>query len=367
MKILTTIEMKRQVCKSGLALVLSVCLVSAGLTAQEVSKEFHKEWTAGAGTTLDISNRYGKVVVETSDQDRITIDVKVTVEYPNRDRAQKLLDYIDVQFSEDGDLLKAKTIIDEKFNFSGWGGGSRRFTIDYKVNMPSKINFTLVNRYGNSELDKIEGLVKLDIKYGDLIADNLSRGNEKPLNYISLAYGKAEIESAGWLDATVRYSGEFLIGECQALLLDSKYSKIRIENISSFVGETRYDKVEIETINNLVLDAGYTDINVGELAKKLKFNGGYGSVTVDRIPAGFESIESDSRYIGVRLGIESDANYGLDAKTSYGDIKFDESNFQHQRRIVANNSTETSGIIGKESDPASKVYIRASYGSVKLY
>ena len=359
--------MKRQVCKSGLALVLAVCLASAGLTAQEVSKEFHKEWTAGAGTTLDISNRYGKVVVETSDQNKITIDVKVTVEYPNRDRAQRLLDYIDVQFSEDGDLLKAKTIIDEKFNFSGWGGGSRRFSIDYKVNMPSKINFTLANRYGNSELDKIEGLVKLDIKYGDLIADNLARGNEKPMNYISLAYGKAEIESAGWLDATVRYSGSFTIGKCQALLLDSKYSKIRIEDISSFVGETKYDKVEIENINNLVLDAGYTDINVGELAKKLKFSGGYGSITVDRIPAGFESIESDSRYIGVRLGIESDANYELDAKTSYGDIKFDETNFQHQRRIVENNSSETTGIVGKESNPASKVFIRATYGSVKLY
>jgi len=359
--------MKRQVFKSGLALVLAVCLASAGLIAQEVSKEFHKDWTASAGTTLDINNRYGKVVVETSDQNKITIDVKVTVEYPNRDRAQRLLDYIDVQFSEDGDLLKVKTIIDEKFKFSGWGGGSRRFSIDYKVNMPSKINFTLANRYGNSELDKIEGLVKLDIKYGDLIAENLARGNEKPMNYISLAYGKADIESAGWLDATVRYAGSFIIGKCQALLLDSKYSKIEIEDISSFVGETKYDKVEIENIINLVLDAGYTDINVGELAKKLKFNGGYGSINVDRIPAGFESIESDSRYIGVRFGIETDANYELDAKTSYGDIKFDESNFQHQKRIVENNSSETTGIVGKEDNPASKVYVRASYGSVKLY
>jgi len=359
--------MKRQVFKSGLALVLAVCLASAGLIAQEVSKEFHKDWTASAGTTLDINNRYGKVVVETSDQNKITIDVKVTVEYPNRDRAQRLLDYIDVQFSEDGDLLKVKTIIDEKFKFSGWGGGSRRFSIDYKVNMPSKINFTLVNRYGNSELEKIEGLVKLDIKYGDLNADNLTRGNDKPLNHISLAYGKAEIESAGWLDATVRYSGNFFIDKCQALLLDSKYSKIQINDISSVVGETKNDKLEIENINNLVLDAGYTDINVGELTKKLKFTGGYGSISVESIPAGFESIETDSRYIGVRLGIDSNASYELDARTSYGDLKFDESNFLNQRRIVANNSNETTGIVGKESSPSSKVLVRASYGSIKLY
>jgi len=359
--------MKKQVCKSGLLLVFLVCLASAGLIAQEVSKEFHKEWTAGAGTTLDISNRYGKVVVETSDQNQVTVDVKVTVEYPNRDRAQRLLDYIDVQFSQDGDLLKAKTVIDDKFNFSGWSGGSRRFSIDYSVKMPSKINFTLVNRYGNSELEKIEGIVKLDIKYGNLNAVNLTRGNDKPLNHISLAYGKAEIESAGWLDATVRYSGNFFIDKCQALLLDSKYSKIQINDISSVVGETKNDKLEIENINNLVLDAGYTDINVGELTKKLKFTGGYGSISVESIPAGFESIETDSRYIGVRLGIDSNASYELDARTSYGDLKFDESNFQNQRRIVENNSNETSGVVGKESSPSSKVLVRASYGSIKLY
>jgi hypothetical protein len=367
MKIKKTQKMKRQIYKSGLLLVFSICFASAGLIAQEVSKVFHQEWTAGPTTTLDISNRYGDVVVETSDQNQVTIDVKVTVELPSRERAQKLLDYIDVQFSEDGDLLKAKTVIDDKFNFSGWGGGSKRFSIDYKVKMPSKINFTLLNRYGNSELEEINGLVKLDIKYGDLQADNLSRGNEKPMNSISLAYGKAEIQSAGWLDATIRYSGSFMIDKCQALLLDSKYSKVQLEDISSVVGETKYDKLEIEKINNLVLDAGYTDINVGELTKKLKFNGGYGSITIDRVPAGFELLESDSRYIGVRLGIESDASYELDARTSYGDLKFDESNFQHQRRIVENNSSETKGIVGKNSSPTSKVKVTASYGSVKLY
>ncbi len=85
-----------------------------------------------------------------------------------------------------------------------------------------------------------------------------------------MAYGKAEIESAGWIDLIIRYVGELSIDECQALLLDSKYSKISIDKISSLVAESKYDKLEIDNINNLVLDAGYTDINVGSLSKKLK-------------------------------------------------------------------------------------------------
>ncbi|MFZ0280090.1 MAG: hypothetical protein WAL29_00460 [Bacteroidales bacterium] len=356
--------MKNRPYKSGI-LLFSALLLATTLTAQEVSKEFHKQYTPGSNTTLDISNKYGDVTVETSDQNQVTIDVKVTVELPNRDKAEKLLSYIDVQFSEGQDLISAKTVIDEKFNFTGWGE-SRRFSIDYNIKMPASLNFTMSNRYGNTELEELTGLVNLNIKYGNLTSEALTRGNEKPLNHLSLAYGKASITTAGWLDIQVRYSGNLEIGKSQALLLDSRYSRMQLGETSSLVGSSKYDNLKIENINNLVLDAGYSDVVVETLNKKLKFDGGYGGLTVEEIPAGFESIETDTRYIGVKLGIDSDASYNLDAKLSYGNLKFNEDNFQNQKRIVQNNSNETTGIVGKDSSPTAMVKVIASYGSVRL-
>jgi len=70
---------------------LSLFLVSLSLSAQEISKEFHKEFTAGT-KTLEISNRYGDVMIESWDKDQIVIDVKVTVEMSNKEKAQKFLD-----------------------------------------------------------------------------------------------------------------------------------------------------------------------------------------------------------------------------------------------------------------------------------
>jgi len=129
------------------------------------------------------------------------------------------------------------------------------------------------------------GLVNLDIKYGNLTAGKLTRGNEKPINKINLAYGKANIDEAGWLDLNVRYSNSLEIGYSKALLIDSKYSRLKIGETSSVVGETKYDKLEIEKINNLVLTCGYSSVDVGELSKKLEIQGGYGSFSVNRIPA----------------------------------------------------------------------------------
>ena len=90
-------------------------------------------------------------------------------------------------------------------SFNGWSDDSRRFTIDYDVKMPVWMDLSLVNKYGNTDLDDLYGLVDLDIKYGNLTASKLTRGNEKPLNTLNLAYGKGSIDDAGWLDATVRY------------------------------------------------------------------------------------------------------------------------------------------------------------------
>jgi len=360
--------MKKSAFKPAMLLAAAIFLISSALTAQEVSKEYNKEYKVSAGSSLELNNRYGDINVETSEKDQVIINVKVTVRYPNQERAEKLLDYIEVVFSEDGNKIKAETDINDKFNFNGWGGDSRKFTIDYLVKMPASLTLTLSNRYGDTDLDELTGLVNLDIKYGNLIAGKLTRGNVKPMSKINIAYGKATIDEAGWLDASVRYSGNFTINKCQALLLDSKYSSLYFGNISSLVGESRYDgKFRIETINNLVLDQGYSNINIGTVTKKLSLEAGYGSFNADAVSAGFESIDVDSRYTSVRFAIEESASYKLDARLSYGSLKYNQESFRNKRRIVENNSTEVSGVMGKEESPEATVKVAASYGSVKLY
>ena len=360
-------KMKNSDYKPGMLLLISFFLISFTLSAQELTKEFHKEYKAGVNTTLEISNRYGDIVIQSWDKDQVVIDVKVTVEIPNRERAEKLLSYIDVRFSEGENLISAKTVIDDKFNFTGWNNESRRFSIDYTVKMPVGTALTLANKYGNTDINELHGLMNLDIKYGNLTAGKLTRGNIKPLNRLNLSYGKGTIDEAGWLDLTIRYTGNMSITKSQALLLDSKYSKLSIGETSSIVGESKYDNIRIESINNLVLENGYTETNITILKKKLDYNGSYGSFSIEEIPAGFESLDIQTRYMGVRLGIDESANYKLEAKISYGGLKYNENNFNNQRRIVENNFNEVSGTIGKEESPSARVNIIASYGSVKLY
>jgi hypothetical protein len=368
MKIKIPWKMKKLAYKSGTLLAAAMFLLTPALLAQEVSKEFNKEYKVNEKSALELDNRYGDIIVEASQTDQVIINVKVTVKYPNQEKAERLLSYINVEFSEAGDNISAKTVINEKFNFSGWSGDSRKFTIDYLVKMPASLALTVYNRYGDTDLDDLTGYVNLYIRYGDLTAGKLSRGNVKPLSTLNLAYGKATVDEAGWLDATIRYSGNFTLTKCQALLLDSKYSTLNFGTISSIVGESRYDgKFRIESVNNLVLDEGYSTINIGTLAKKLTLDAGYGSFNAEVVKDGFESLDVSTRYASVRLAIEPSASYNLDAKLSYGGLKYDEANFRNLRRIIENTSSEIGGVVGKEESPKSTVRIDGSYTTVKLY
>ncbi len=360
-------KMKRSYYNSVITALATLMLACSISQAQPVVKEYHKEYAAGLSTTLDITNKYGDVNIDTWDQDKIVIDVKVTVELPSRQRAEKYLSYISVEFAENSDRISAKTIIDKKFSFSGWGSRSRKFSIDYSVRMPSGNNLDLSNRYGNSTIDDVEGRVNLDIKYGNIKVGNLTRGNDKPINNLNLAYGKASVANAGWMEITTRYSGSITLDKCQALLINSKYSKINIGEASSAVIESKYDNFRIGKINNLVLETGYSDVLIETLVRKLKLNAGYGSFAVENIPRGFESLETDTKYTGVKLGINDGASYLLDAKLSYGTLKYDKANFQYRKRIIENNSSEITGTIGNEETPSSKVTINSTYGSVRLY
>ncbi len=359
-------KMKKSIYKTRTLFVTLLIILSSSLSAQELEKKYHEEYVVEKGTTLDLNNKYGTIVVKTSDTDKVIIDIEVTLRDPNKDRAERLLSYINVDFSEHNDRISVSTVIDSKFNFSGWNSVSRRFSINYFVTMPVWLDLEIVNRYGDTDLDDISGRVNLDIKYGNLTASHLYRGNEKPLNRITLAYGKGSIKESGWLDMTLRYVNGFILNTNTALLLDSKYSKIQIGNVSSMVAVVKYDNIDIDRMNNLVLDAGYTDVKISTLTNKLELDAGYGSITIDEIPAGFQSLDIKSKYSGISLDIDSDANYRREADISYGGLKYNENNFQLRKRIIENNSTRISGITGNDPDPEATVTINSSYGAIRL-
>ncbi len=156
------------------------------------------------------------------------------------------------------------------------------------------------------------------------------------------------------------------IERAQALLLDSKYSKVSVGEVSSLVTDSKYDGYSVGAANNIVAMGGYTDFKFKRVNRKLDVETKYGNLSVDAIPSDFESVNVKAGYCAVKLGIDPGSCYRLDARTSYGSLKIDDSNFSPDRRIQGNTSTEMAGRVGSCANPRSEVVINTSYGSVRI-
>jgi hypothetical protein len=294
----------------------------------------------------------------------IRIDIKIVVDHKSGEEAEKLLKMVTIDFSETSDVIKVVTNIEEGFGTSNFWGNNKKFSIDYKIILPKQINLKISHKYGNIFINEIAGLTEIEHKYGNLNINKLSRGSEKPINTINLGYGNASIDQCAWLKLNVSYSPDVTINLCKALIIVSKYSKVRIEKASSVVAESGYTNYNIGSVANFVITGKYGQFKIDNLTNKLEAEIKYGSINVDNIPPTFESIKLDNSYSNSKLGISPQATYKINAKVNYAGIDYPKSG--KVSRIAENTSTTLNGIIGNGT-AKSEVTINSSYGGVELF
>ncbi len=358
--------MRARPCKALTVAVLSFLLAGqlfANLP-EEVKKQYHKEYITGPHTELSITNKYGDVDLINWDRDSLVIDVVVTIDYPAKFKGKPLIEYIHVSFSQSGNTITAETQIDEN-SIDRWYSNhdKKRYRIDYTVHAPAYINFKLLNKYGDVFINELSGQADLEVRYGFIRINRLSRGHIKPLNTLTLAYSKGTIEEAGWLMLEMKYS-KLEVSHGKAIAGDTKYSHLQIDNISSVVFQSKYDEFRFGTVNNLVLVASYGSIKADEVRKKISLETRYTGVDIGHVPAGFSSIDVDNAYGGVKIRIDPEASYYLKGSASYCKMNYPEARVN---RIIKNNSSEVSGWIGTDKNTRSRVTIESKYGSVTLY
>ncbi len=345
--------------------LLLIAVVSLTANASEVSKKLNHEFKIDENSTLVLQNKYGKIDVQNWSEKKISIEVEIVIQHPDKEKAEKLLEYLDVNFSTSGNECKAVTIINDKFNKlkgNNWGNG-KKFHINYTVKMPKDLDLDLYNKYGDVFIDELTGFSKINVKYGNLQANKILRNKTKPLSSIILGYGKGNVSEVGWMKIEIKYS-KLEIEKSRALVVQSKYSKLYIDEASSIVSESKYDTYEIGTIDNFVIEGAYSGYKIGYLGKKLSLDTKYTGTTVEKIPASFELIKISNSYGGIKLGIVSDASYHLKGESRYAKISFPSSN--NMNRIEKSSSATYDGIVGSSSNPEAKIVITTSYGSVKL-
>lgn len=367
----------------------------------ERSKSFSKSFSVDANDKVNLNNQYGSMTVKTWDRKEVKVDIEIKA-YSNSDsESQKLLDAVSIDAVKNGDVVSIKTNMTDRSGRYGRGVRNgvttwrREVKINYTVYMPASNSLTVSQQYGNVELGNFSGPTSLKVQYGSLVAGSLSNSN----NYISVQYGKCDIQDLNAAVLKHSYNGPVTIGSVGTLELDAEYVGVNINTIrrsadikvqygkgltigtigGNLLLNSEYAKVNINTVRgNTVIKQAYGDLNIAS-AGKIGINAEYSNVTlgtlngdaninmdynrlsVNEITPACKNFTFGGDYVAVGLGFADRYNGNFNVSTSYAGFRYG-ANVASSLTSKDDENKKYSGKIGNGG--SGNVNIKTSYGSV---
>ena len=106
--------------------VLGIWLVPLSVLAQFTeTKEIRKEFKVSPETRIEISNKYGKIELNSWEKDSVVIEIKIRVEEKKLSKLEDAIDAINFDFTQSGHFLIVQTLVGQ--NKSGIGKEISKF------------------------------------------------------------------------------------------------------------------------------------------------------------------------------------------------------------------------------------------------
>lgn len=334
----------------------SFCLnIFANKKGKDLVKTYHSEYAVNKSTVLIMVNKYGDVDIQDWDKEKLSIDVVVKVNNKKKEKAERIFEKIDIQFFQNGNEISAVTKINGNIN--------EDFSINYTVKMPKYVSVDLKNKFGSIFISELTGNVKIDLKYGNLKIKKLLNEKEENYSNISLSFSDCKIDVCKNANLNIKYSN-FSVEKSGILNVGSKFSKFKIEKANIVISETKHDTYKLEEVNNFVSVGKFTSYKIENLHKKLDVDSEHGNLKVKNVSEDFQSIELNCKYSDIKIGINKNSNYYLEADLDYCGIDYKKS--ENIKEIEEETSLKVIGNVGSKENPISKIKIYSKYGDIDL-
>ena len=240
--------MKKIVYALSTALLLgwSVTVLASGDPMLEKRKTYSKSYPVGPNDRISLNNQFGEMKITTWEKNEVKVDVTIIGKSNSDERAQQIIDRINIEDGKLSDGVYFKTKMkDDNNSKNGKGYKDEGMEINYMVYLPSSSPIEATNQFGPMIVPDLKGPVELESKFGSLTAGKLS--NVKELN---VEFGKADIEWINNGKITIKFSKASL-GKMSGNL-DTHFEfcdaiDIKLDNsLRELTMKTSYSTVEIE-------------------------------------------------------------------------------------------------------------------------
>lgn len=347
-----------------LLLIPTVILASTNpnsVAKHKKEKTIKKSFNVNANAELKIDNSYGNLDIVTWNENRIEMEITITVEGNNEDKVLKKLDEITVDFESSSNMVSAKTIFNKNKSKSWWNwnsGNNSSMSVNYVIKMPMTNSVDLDNDYGSIHLDKLEGRAKISCDYGKITTKELM-GTNNVLNFDYTQNCYFEFINGGTIDAD--YSG-FTVAKAKNITLSADYTKSVFEIAEDITYDCDYGSLKADKANSVTGNGDYLTVVLGDIYKNVTIDADYGSIKIKRMTANAGNITINSDYVGINIGYDSGYNFNFDINLDYASLR-DADGFEFNKRREESSGKYYSGYHGSQNS-GNLVKINSDYGSV---
>lgn len=307
---------------------------------------------------VNISNKYGKIHINTWDKNDITVEVEIVAHASTEAKAEKLLQGIDIQ-----QLAKDKTLIlntiTTKSNTSS-GNSFKGMEINYVVSMPKQLALQVKNSFGDIYIDDFKGGTDLNVSYGSMKINRLDGTDNK----LKVAFGSCTADYIKEAKYNISYS-TLKLDKGDKLDFKTDFSTLNLENMGDMLLNSRYDNIDIEQVNSLKGDARFTKINIEKVNERVEMTAQYcDNFEIEDVAKNFKLIDLNSKFGSIEVSFSEGTSFDFDTDFRFGDLRIDRDVAKFNVTERQNHSNSYKGTYGKSQGGIVK--IKAEYGDARL-
>lgn len=355
-----------------LIFVLGIWLIPGVANGQFTeTKEIQKQFKVSPETRIEITNKYGKVELNTWDKDSVVIEIKIRVEEKKLSKLEKSIDAIDFDFTHNQHFLIAKTIVDQ--NKSGLGKEILKFKetvlqsdgnmqIDYTVWLPAANDLNIDNKFGDIFIGDYQGDVKLNLSNGNLKSHNFEGKLE-----LTLSFADATINTINTAILDCNFS-ELYIKKAESLRIKSKSTKFEILEIKDLDAESRRDNFRIRLIDMLEAKGSFSNFRINELTDRINLKVDYGDLDIEETSADFSNIYIESKSTDINLYFDETSEFDFEITHTKTELDFcSEIEIEEENTIdEKEKKMKLFGYFGGKNDNKTKLNIKAESGEINI-
>ncbi|MDA3879771.1 MAG: hypothetical protein PF436_05220 [Prolixibacteraceae bacterium] len=302
------------------AIVIFSSLTCIPASAQiSESEHISRGFIVNSSTIVDISNKYGDIVVKTWDRDTLWVQIDYKVSGENYDQLKLKMNEINFELTQSGHYV----VIDTKIGApqsrimkefrklkETIGFNDTEVEINMIITLPENLDLHLNNKFGNIYIDDYNGDITIDMANGRLKTHNLNGYANLKINFTDAIINHIEHGNI-----EVNYS-DLNLTSTKKLRINSKTSNITITEASSLFVNSSRDDYRIRMISSFETTSSWTDISISEFTKESDIRMNYGELSIDKIKPNFDYLVVDANSTKINLIFDRNADINFDITTN---------------------------------------------------